>query len=83
AWLRVPQARASDYAWGYANGDTAVRVTPGVFDAQAYGIKTTAGDLIRFVELNMDGATIRDDALRRALSATHTGYFQSGGMTQA
>jgi beta-lactamase class C len=82
-WLRVPQARASDYAWGYANGDTAVRVTPGVFDAQAYGIKTTAGDLIRFVELNMDGATIRDAALRRALSATHTGYFQSGGMTQA
>lgn len=81
-WLQVPRERMGDYAWGYGKDGKPVRVTPGVFDAQAYGIKTTAADMIRFVELNMHGEAVRDDALRRALDTTRTGYFQVGKMTQ-
>nr|WP_237380088.1 class C beta-lactamase [Cupriavidus sp. SW-Y-13] len=81
-WLQVPKARMGDYAWGIGKDNKPVRVTPGVFDAQAYGIKTTATDMIRFVELNIDGRTVKDETLQRALVATHTGYFRLGGMTQ-
>ncbi len=81
-WLQVPPAQMDNYAWGYAKDDRPVRVTPGVFDAQAYGIKTTAADMIRFVELNMNGQAVSDAALRQALITTHTGYFQVGKMTQ-
>lgn len=81
-WLRVPPARMADYAWGYNRDLAPVRVSPGVLDAQAYGVKTHAADMLRFVEANMGGAA-RDPALQRALAATHVGYFQVGGMTQA
>lgn len=81
-WIHVPADRMGDYAWGYAKDGKPVRVSPGVFDAEAYGIKTTAADLIRFVELNMDGRPVADADLRRALAVTHTGYFQVGKMTQ-
>lgn len=80
-WIQVPRARMANYAWGYKD-DKPVRATPGVFDGQAYGIRTTAADMIRFVELNIDGQAVADTALRQALAATHTGYFRVGAMTQ-
>lgn len=80
-WIQVPRARMANYAWGYKD-DKPVRATPGVFDGQAYGIRTTAADMIRFVELNIDGQPVADTALRQALAATHTGYFRVGAMTQ-
>jgi len=81
SWIDVPRARMAHYAWGYKD-DKPVRASAGVFDGQAYGIKTTAADMIRYVELNIDGQAVSDPALRQALAATHTGYFRVGGMTQ-
>ncbi len=69
------------YAWGMSKAGKPVRVTPGVLDSEAYGVKTTAADMIRFVEANMDGAVL-DDTLRRAIAATHAGYYRVGDMTQ-
>jgi beta-lactamase class C len=80
-YIRVPQERMHDYAYGYAKGDKPIRVMPGVFDSEAYGVKTTAADMIRFVEANIDGAGL-DDTLRHATAATHTGYYTVGDMTQ-
>nr|WP_211230375.1 class C beta-lactamase [Inquilinus limosus] len=79
-FIRVPPDRMDRYAWGYKAGKP-VRVTPGVLDAEAYGVKTTAADLIRFVEANMDGSAL-DETLRRAIAATHAGYYRIGDMTQ-
>lgn len=56
-------------------------MTPGVLFAEAYGIKTTAGDMIRFMQANMKMIPL-DAKLQRALIDTHTGYFKAGGMTQ-
>jgi beta-lactamase class C len=79
-FIRVPQARMGDYAYGYKD-DKPIRVNPGMFDSEAYGVKTTAADLIRFVEANIDGSRL-DPLLQGAIAGTHTGYFRVGPMTQ-
>jgi len=80
-YVRVPQARMADYAYGYTGDDRAIRVNPGILDSEAYGVKTTAADMIRFVEANIDGSRL-DPSLQRAIAGTHTGYFRVGPMTQ-
>lgn len=80
-YIRVPRGEMGNYAYGYSKDDKPIRVTPGVLDSEAYGVKTTAGDMIRFVEANIDGAGL-DETLRRAVAATHTGYYKVGNMTQ-
>ncbi|OAP38948.1 class C beta-lactamase [Sinorhizobium glycinis] len=79
--ISVPEDRMDDYAHGYSKAGKPVRVNPGVLDSEAYGVKTTAADLIRFVEANMGGAAL-DEAPRQAIAATHIGYFSVGDMTQ-
>jgi beta-lactamase class C len=79
--IRVPQSEMANYPWGYAKDDKPIRVRPGMLDSETYGIKTTAGDLIRFVEANIDGAGL-DERLKGAVMATHTGYYRVGAMTQ-
>ncbi|HEV7370929.1 class C beta-lactamase [Arenibaculum sp.] len=78
--VRVPTEKMGDYAWGY-RADRPVRVSPGMFDAQAYGVKSSAADMIRFVEANIRPDTL-DDTIRRAVEGTHVGYFSVGGMVQ-
>ena len=80
-FLHVPPQRMADYAFGYAKDDRPIRVNPGVLDAQAYGVKSTAADMVRFVELNM-APTGLERKLQRAIVATHTGYYRVGPMTQ-
>ncbi len=80
-FIHVPESRASDYAYGYSKADKPVRVSPGALDAQAYGIKTTALDLIHFVQLNMNNAAL-DRNLHKAIATTQTGYYRVGDMMQ-
>jgi beta-lactamase class C len=56
-------------------------MTPGVLSSEAYGIKTTAADLLRFVQANMDLLQL-DANVQRAITLTHTGYFNAGVLTQ-
>lgn len=80
-FLRVPEQEMGRYALGVAKDDPRVRVSPGALDAEAYGIKTTAGDLIRLVQLSMDASAL-DPVLRRALAMTQTGYYRYGAVLQ-
>lgn len=80
-YLNVPADRMSDYAEGYVDAGTPVRMKPGVLWPEAYGIRTTATDMTRFLQANL-GLAALDPRLRRAIAATHTGYFQAGPMTQ-
>ncbi|PRD44858.1 class C beta-lactamase [Phyllobacterium phragmitis] len=80
-YIRVPQGQMGNYAYGYSKGNKPIRVTPGVLDSQAYGVKTTTSDMIRFVEASMDGSKL-DGTLQRAVTATHTGYYKVGNMIQ-
>jgi beta-lactamase class C len=80
-YLRVPQERMKDYAWGYSKTDKPVRVNPDVLASEAYGVKTTAADLIRFVEANMHPEKLDKD-FRHAIAVTQSGYAKAGEMTQ-
>lgn len=80
-WLKVPQAQTSHYAQGYNDDGEPVRVNPGAMDAQAYGIKTTALDMARFVQANID-AYQHDDPMSRSLLETQHGYAEVRDMLQ-
>lgn len=78
----VPKAEQHHYAQGYTRDDKPVRVSMALFATEAYGIRTTARDLLRFVEAHL-GLIEVSPAMRRALSATQVGHYQAGPMTQA
>ncbi|MGF6721658.1 beta-lactamase class C [Paraburkholderia sp. GAS41] len=80
-YIDIPAARMPDYAEGYAKNGAPVRMKPGVLSSEAYGIKTTADDMVRFLEINMNRVHV-EPKLQRAITETHTGYFQAGPMTQ-
>ena len=80
-WLKVPQEQMALYAQGYDKADKPVRVGPGALDAEAYGVKTSAADLIGFVQANLKPASL-DKPLQQAIALTHTGYYSVGDMTQ-
>ncbi|MEZ2220002.1 class C beta-lactamase [Rhizobium sp. RCC_161_2] len=80
-YIRVPQDQMDNYAYGYAKSNKPIRVGPGPMDSEAYGVKTTAADMIRFLEANMDSSKL-DETLQGAIAATHTGYYKIGDMTQ-
>ncbi|WP_110654697.1 class C beta-lactamase [Salinicola halimionae] len=80
-WYDVPDDQTADYAMGESKDDQPIRVAPGVLDDEAYGIKTTAGDLARLVQANLGLLEISDD-LQQAIDTTRHGYFQVGDMTQ-
>jgi len=81
SFIDVPVERAADYAQGYTKDGKPIRMAGGVLAAQAYGVKSTASDMLRFVEANMKLVKL-DANLQRAITDTHTGYFQAGPMTQ-
>jgi beta-lactamase class C len=81
SYIRPPAAAMAEYAWGYSKTNAPIRVNPGVFDAEAYGVKTTAADMLAFVEANIHPESL-DGPIRRAIEGTHIGYFKIDAMTQ-
>nr|WP_188112604.1 class C beta-lactamase [Rhizobium tropici] len=80
-YVHVPAAEMGNYAYGYSKKGTPIRVGPGVLDTPAYGIKTTASDMLAVLEANMDGSKL-DGTFQRAVEATHVSYYTVGNMTQ-
>nr|WP_240067737.1 class C beta-lactamase PDC-502 [Pseudomonas aeruginosa]UGW32403.1 class C beta-lactamase PDC-502 [Pseudomonas aeruginosa] len=79
--LDVPEAALAQYAQGYGKDDRPLRAGPGPLDAEAYGVKTSAADLLRFVDANLHPERL-DRPWAQALDATHRGYYKVGDMTQ-
>ena len=80
-FIDIPAGELPQYAWGYTDKGEPIRMKLGVLAHEAYGIRTTAGDLMRFVQENIDPSTL-PVSLRQAIVQTHTGYFQAGPMIQ-
>lgn len=80
-WYEVPDAQADHYAMGEDREGNSARVSPGMLDDQAYGIKTTAKDLATFVQANL-GLLELDETLQSAIYATQRGHYRVGEMTQ-
>lgn len=80
-YLQVPARAQSQYAQGYDAQQRPVRVTPGAFADEAYGIKTTIVDALRYVRVQVQPEQLTAP-LKQAIALTHQGYFQVGRMTQ-
>ena len=81
SYLNVPAEQMTYYAQGYNKQDEPVRVNPGVLASEAYGIKSNALDMIRFIDQNMLESKL-DAQWQRAVTNTHMGYFKAGELTQ-
>lgn len=82
-YLRVPESAQADYAWGYKNGQP-LRVTPGPLDEQAYGVKSSAQDMAKFLQANIDPDSLpsEDAVLKKSLLTAQKGYYQVGNFRQ-
>jgi beta-lactamase class C len=81
SYINVPSDQIKDYAQGYTRQGAPIRLNAGVLSSEAYGVKSSTVDMIRFVAANMQIIKI-DSKLQRAIDNTHTGYFRSGEITQ-
>jgi beta-lactamase class C len=80
-YIRLPATRTADYAQGYSKQNAPVRMKPDMLWEEAYGIRTTASDMNRFIAENMKLIRL-EPALQRAITLTHSGYFTAGPLTQ-
>jgi beta-lactamase class C len=81
SYIHVPAHQMKEYAQGYTKQGAPIRLSVGALSSEAYGIKASAPDMIRFVAANMQMIKIDSD-LQRAINGTHTGYFKAGEITQ-
>ncbi len=80
SYIHVPEQKMSQYAWGYKNNQ-AIRVSAGMFDAEAYGVKSSSSDMLKFLDAQINSAQL-NRSIRQAIENTHIGYFKVGAMTQ-
>ena len=81
SYYTVPESKMALYAQGYNKQDEPVRLNSGVLGNEAYGLKTSARDLIHFAELNL-GQGKASPTVRKALADTRIGYYRVGPMVQ-
>lgn len=80
-YIQVPQSAMPNYAWGYNKDNKPRRMQEDLFSVEAYGVRSSSADLIRYVQANIDPSQL-DATVRRAIEATHVGYFRTGVNTQ-
>ncbi|EJM68655.1 penicillin-binding protein, beta-lactamase class C [Pseudomonas sp. GM55] len=80
-YVHVPQDQMALYAQGYNKDGKPVRVSPGALDSEAYGVKTSASDLLAYVDANMKPASL-EKPLQQGIALTHSGYYTVGNMIQ-
>lgn len=83
-YVNVPEAQKTNYAFGYDENNNPIRVNPGPLSDEAYGVKSTLPDMLKFVNSNLNVDT-NSPAMKKAILDTHKGYFKvsDSGMTQA
>lgn len=81
SFINVPDSRMNDYVQGYTESGSPTRMSKSLIADEAYGVKTTAHDLLLYIEDNIDPKKL-DSKIQRALTTTHTSFFKVGVMTQ-
>lgn len=74
-WIDVPTDKSNEYAFGYdRKTDQPIRVTPGVLDAEAYGVKSSARDMLQLLDVELGVAKVSPE-IEAAVSRTQEGQF--------
>lgn len=82
-WIHVPEQAMPQYAFGYdRKTDAPIRVTPGVLDQEAYGVKSSASDMLRVLDAALGQGDVPAD-MKAPLSRTQEGQFRTAAFTQA
>ncbi|MBW1252967.1 class C beta-lactamase [Pantoea allii] len=82
-FYRVPASMMFDYAWGYKDGQP-VRVSPGMLSAETYGVKSTARDMMTFMQANANpnGLSSGNTVLRNGMITAQSRYLTAGKLSQ-
>ncbi|GAA4015799.1 class C beta-lactamase [Actimicrobium antarcticum] len=81
-WIDVPANRLTTYAFGYdRKTDQPIRVMPGVLAAEAYGIKSSARDMLRLLDVEL-GLVKVSPHIRASIRRTQEGQFDTARFTQ-
>ncbi len=81
-WVTVPASEQANYAWGYRDGK-AVHVSPGMLDAEAYGVKTSIVDMAGWLQANIQPENIQNATLKKGMAIAQSRYWQVGEMYQS
>lgn len=82
-WVDVPADAAGSYAFGYDRKTNApIRVTPGVLADEAYGVKSSARDMLTLLDVELAKGDVSSE-IRDAVARTQMGQFQTRLFTQA
>ncbi|MGU3496188.1 class C beta-lactamase [Xanthobacteraceae bacterium A53D] len=81
-FIDVPKAAMARYAFGHdRKTGKPIRVSPGVLDAEAYGVKSSARDMLKVLDVEL-GRGQASDELRRAVARTQEGQYRTAWFTQ-
>ncbi|WP_347555784.1 serine hydrolase [Robbsia sp. KACC 23696] len=63
-FLTVSRNRMLDYAQGYTRDDRPIRLHPDLLADEAYGVKSSAADLVRYLDLQIEAGRLPDTQTR-------------------
>ena len=75
-FLKVPDDQMRSYAEGHNSRHQPVRVNIGLLGEEAYGVRSTAADLTRYLAAQMELVKVAPD-INQALQATRRGFFRT------
>lgn len=81
-WIDVPAKAMDRYAFGYdRKTDKPIRAGAGVLDAEAYGVRSSARDMLKLLDVELGHGTPSPN-LKAAIARTRQGQFQTSRFTQ-
>lgn len=80
-FIEVPAGAKARYAMGYNKANAPVRVAPALLEPEAYGVKSSAADMLAFLDAQLGTAAVPAE-LTRALALTHAGYVETAHYVQ-
>jgi beta-lactamase class C len=81
-WIQVPQKQMGEYAFGYdKETNEPIRLDTAVLDAEAYGLKSSARDMLKILDIEL-GRGQSSDELRKAVKRTQEGQYKTALFTQ-
>lgn len=75
-FVEVPDDQMASYAEGHNSKHQPVRVNIGLLGEEAYGVRSSAADLTRFLAAQMELVKVAPE-MQRALQTTRRGYFRT------